>query len=105
MARQAGRFVSQVRFMAQNALDQLKEEADLKDINLPDLQVGSLRQQARDYIRELMDIEGQLAELQQARTELEAAVKGQSPNGGEQAEKAKEDGAPPAPPPVDLDAT
>jgi hypothetical protein len=37
---------------------------NVKDLNLPDLRVGSLRAQARDYLRELMDVEGQIAELQ-----------------------------------------
>src|SRR6266516_2127430 len=57
MARQIGRFLGQLRLTTQSALDQLKQEADLKDINLPDLRVGSLRTQARDYVRELLDIE------------------------------------------------
>src|SRR6266568_1548948 len=48
MARQIGRFLGQLRLTTQSALDQLKQEADLKDINLPDLRVGSLRTQARE---------------------------------------------------------
>lgn len=72
MARQAGRFLGQLRLMTQSALDQLKQEADLKDINLPELRVGSLRTQARDYVRELLDIEGQMAELEREREEIKA---------------------------------
>jgi sec-independent protein translocase protein TatB len=72
MARQTGRFLGQVRLMTQGALDQLKQEADLKDINLPELRVGSLRTQARDYVRELLDIEGQMADLEREREEIKA---------------------------------
>src|SRR5918992_3475530 len=74
MARQAGRFLGRVRLTTQDALDQLKEETDLKDLNLPDLRIGSLRSQARDYVRELMDVEGQMAELERERQELKAAL-------------------------------
>jgi sec-independent protein translocase protein TatB len=74
MARQAGRLIGQFRLMIQGALDQLNEEAELKDLNLPDLRVGSLRAQARDYLRELMDIDGQMAELQREREKLRAAL-------------------------------
>jgi sec-independent protein translocase protein TatB len=82
MARQIGRFLGQVRLMTQSALDQLKEEADLKDINLPDLKVGSLRNQARDYVRELLDIEGQMAELEREREEIKASLEAEvEPNG------------------------
>ena len=74
MARQAGRFLGRLRLTTQDALDQLKDETDLKDLNLPDLRIGSLRSQARDYVRELMDIEGQMAELERERAELKAAL-------------------------------
>jgi sec-independent protein translocase protein TatB len=103
MARQAGRFLGRLRLTTQDALDQLKEEADLKDLNLPDLRIGSLRSQARDYVRELMDIEGQMAELQQAREELKAALDDQSTNGDQPSSPPAGDDA--GPPPVDLDAT
>ena len=69
MARQAGRLLGKLRLTTQNALDQLKDEAELSDLNLPDLRVGSLREQARDYVRELMDIEGQMEELRKATDE------------------------------------
>jgi sec-independent protein translocase protein TatB len=74
IARQIGRFLGQLRLTTQGALDQLKEEADLKDVNLPDLRVGSLRSQARDYVRELLDIEGQMADLEREREELKASL-------------------------------
>jgi sec-independent protein translocase protein TatB len=74
MARQAGRFLGRLRLTTQDALDQLKEETDLKDLNLPDLKIGSLRSQARDYVRELMDVEGQMADLERERQELKAAL-------------------------------
>jgi sec-independent protein translocase protein TatB len=93
MARQVGRFLGQLRLTTQDALDQLKEEADLKDLNLPDLRVGSLRAQARDYVRELMDVEGQMAELEQEREQLKRAI-------GDLDEQ--EDAGPP---PVDPEAT
>jgi sec-independent protein translocase protein TatB len=80
MARQLGRFLGQVRLMTQGALDQLKQEADLKDINLPDLKVGTLRTQARDYVRELLDIEGQMAELEREREQIKASLEAE-PNG------------------------
>jgi phenylalanyl-tRNA synthetase alpha chain len=67
MARQVGRFLGRLRLTTQDALDQLKDETDLKDLNLPDLRIGSLRTQARDYVRELMDVEGQMAELERER--------------------------------------
>ena len=67
MARQAGRWLGRLRLTTQDALDQLKDETDLKDLNLPDLRIGSLRSQARDYVRELMDVEGQMAELERER--------------------------------------
>jgi sec-independent protein translocase protein TatB len=74
MARQAGRFLGRLRLTTQDALDQLRDETDLKDLNLPDLRIGSLRSQARDYVHELMDIEGQMAELERERAELKAAL-------------------------------
>lgn len=75
MARQVGRFLGQLRLNTQGALDQLKSEAELKDVPLPNLRVGSLRSQARDYIRELMDIEGQMAELEREREQLKLSLK------------------------------
>jgi sec-independent protein translocase protein TatB len=82
MARQIGRFLGQLRLTTQSALDQLKDEADLKDINLPDLRVGSLRTQARDYVRELLDIEGQMAELERERERIRASLEAEpEPNG------------------------
>jgi sec-independent protein translocase protein TatB len=111
MARQVGRFLGQLRLTTQNALDQLKQEADLKDINLPDLRVGSLRAQARDYVRELLDIEGQMAELEREREALKASLEAEA--GSLEAEvssleaqvKSRRTGEPGAPPPVDLEAT
>jgi sec-independent protein translocase protein TatB len=101
MARQAGRFLGRLRLMTQNALDQLKEEADLKDLNIPDLRVGSLRSQARDYVRELMDIEGQMADLQRERDELRASLDLDKLDEFDKI-KAELDAEPP---PVDPDAT
>ena len=113
MARQAGRFLGRLRLTTQDALDQLKEETDLKDLNLPDLKIGSLRSQARDYVRELMDVEGQMAELERERQELKAALdaeqNGDGPKGAGEQDGA--DGDPEAstadlgPPPVDPEAT
>ena len=109
MARQAGRFLGRLRLTTQEALDQLKEETDLKDLNLPDLKIGSLRSQARDYVRELMDVEGQMAELERERQELKAALdaehNGDGPKqpGGDGATDAS--GAGLGPPPVDPEAT
>jgi sec-independent protein translocase protein TatB len=91
MARQVGRFIGRLRLTTQEALDQLKEETDLKDLNLPDLRIGSLRSQARDYVRELMDVEGQMAELERERQQLKAAIDGDDAEAG--------------PPPVDPEAT
>jgi sec-independent protein translocase protein TatB len=114
MARQAGRFLGRLRLSTQDALDQLKEEADLKDLNLPDLRIGSLRSQARDYVRELMDIEGQMAELERERAELKAALDAEQNGDGPKASGDGPDGAaggPRAgtadlgPPPVDPEAT
>jgi sec-independent protein translocase protein TatB len=82
MARQTGRFLGPVRLMTQGALDQLKQEADLKDINLPELRVGSLRSQARDYVRELLDIEGQMAELEREREEIKANLESETDSNG-----------------------
>jgi sec-independent protein translocase protein TatB len=112
MARQAGRFLGRLRLTTQDALDQLKEETDLKDLNLPDLKIGSLRSQARDYVRELMDVEGQMAELERERQELKAALDAEQNGDGPKA--AAEDGATEetdasaaalGPPPVDPEAT
>jgi sec-independent protein translocase protein TatB len=100
MARQAGRFLGRVRLTTQDALDQLKDETDLKDLNLPDLRIGSLRSQARDYVRELMDVEGQMAELEREREQLKAAIEGDGLNGEAKAAKADL-----GPPPVDPEAT
>ena len=97
MARQIGRFLGRLRLTTQDALDQLREEADLKDLNLPDLRVGSLRAQARDYVRELMDVEGQMADLEREREKLKAALADRDHD----AEAVTAD----APPPVDPDAT
>jgi sec-independent protein translocase protein TatB len=119
MARQAGRFLGRLRLTTQDALDQLKDEADLKDLNLPDLRIGSLRSQARDYVHELMDIEGQMAELEREREQLKAALdaehNGDGPNakGPEESGEAGDGaaGGPRAstpdlgPPPVDPEAT
>jgi sec-independent protein translocase protein TatB len=63
IARQVGRALGKLRLASQGALDQLRQEANLQDLNLPDLRVGSLRSQARDYVRELMDVDGQMEEL------------------------------------------
>ena len=78
IARQIGRFLGQLRLTTQSALDQLKQEADLKDVNLPDLRVGSLRSQARDYVRELLDIEGQMAELERERQAVKASLEAET---------------------------
>ena len=78
IARQVGRFLGKLRLTTQGALDQLKKEADLKDVNLPDLRVGSLRAQARDYVRELLDIEGQMAELEREREQLKASLEAET---------------------------
>jgi sec-independent protein translocase protein TatB len=109
MARQAGRFLGRLRLTTQDALDQLKEETDLKDLNLPDLKIGSLRSQARDYVRELMDVEGQMADLERERQELQAALDAEQNGDGPQ--KPSADGGTDAsaaglgPPPVDPEAT
>ena len=116
MARQAGRWLGRLRLTTQDALDQLKDEADLKDLNLPDLRIGSLRSQARDYVRELMDVEGQMAELEREREQLKAALEaeqnGDGPKGnGDAADGAAGTGAQRpstadlGPPPVDPEAT
>jgi sec-independent protein translocase protein TatB len=120
MARQVGRFLGRLRLTTQDALDQLKEETDLKDLNLPDLRIGSLRSQARDYVRELMDVEGQMAELEREREQLKAALLGVEQDGqegtgeprpqegsGEPRTGAPVDhrGGDTGPPPVDPDAT
>jgi sec-independent protein translocase protein TatB len=69
VARQLGRALGKLRITTQSALDQIRDEANLQELNLPDLRVGSLRSQARDYVRELMDIEGQMEELRKATDE------------------------------------
>ena len=102
MARQVGRFLGRLRLTTQDALDQLKDETDLKDLNLPDLRIGSLRTQARDYVRELMDVEGQMAELERERQQLKAAIDGDGLDGEAAAEAATADSGPP---PVDPEAT
>ena len=110
MARQAGRWLGRLRLTTQDALVQLKDETDLKDLNLPDLRIGSLRSQARDYVRELMDVEGQMAELEREREQLKAALDAEQ-NGGPKAtgDGAAEDAEPStadlSPPPVDPEAT
>jgi len=104
MARQVGRFIGRLRLTTQDALDQLKHETDLKDLNLPDLRVGSLRNQARDYVRELMDVEGQMAELERERAELRAALDGEL-DGAAKADQKDAKNAATGPPPVDPDAT
>jgi sec-independent protein translocase protein TatB len=75
MARQLGRGIGKLRLTTQRMLDELKGEAELRDLNLPDLRVGSLRAQARNYVADLMDIEGQMAELEreEAKREREAS--------------------------------
>jgi sec-independent protein translocase protein TatB len=107
MARQAGRFLGRLRLTTQDALDQLKEETDLKDLNLPDLRIGSLRSQARDYVRELMDVEGQMAELEREREQLKAALDaehdGDGPRKPGEGRDASSAGL--GPPPVDPEAT
>jgi sec-independent protein translocase protein TatB len=115
MARQAGRFLGRLRLTTQDALDQLKEETDLKDLNLPDLKIGSLRSQARDYVRELMDVEGQMAELERERQELKAALDAEHNGDGPATGSADGTGdagggtdastADLGPPPVDPEAT
>jgi sec-independent protein translocase protein TatB len=113
MARQAGRWLGRLRLTTQDALDQLKDETDLKDLNLPDLRIGSLRSQARDYVRELMDVEGQMAELEREREQLKAALEAEqngdgpkpSGDGADDADDARSSTAELAPPPVDPEAT
>ena len=116
MARQAGRWLGRLRLTTQDALDQLKDEADLKDLSLPDLRIGSLRSQARDYVRELMDVEGQMAELEREREQLKAALAGEQNGDGASGDAAKRSGdgatggsqastADLGPPPVDPEAT
>ena len=107
MARQAGRFLGRLRLTTQDALDQLKEETDLKDLNLPDLKIGSLRSQARDYVRELMDVEGQMAELEREREQLKAALDAEHDGDGPRkpGEGRDPSSAGLGPPPVDPEAT
>ena len=109
MARQAGRWLGRLRLTTQDALDQLKDEADLKDLNLPDLRIGSLRSQARDYVRELMDVEGQMAELEREREQLKAALEaeqnGDAADGATGTAAQRPSTADLGPPPVDPEAT
>ena len=96
VARQLGRALGKLRITTQGALDQIRDEANLQELNLPDLRVGSLRSQARDYVRELMDIEGQMEELRKATDEA-----------GKDSPASKDIPltADVGPPPVDPDAT
>jgi sec-independent protein translocase protein TatB len=96
VARQLGRALGKLRITTQSALDQIRDEANLQELNLPDLRVGSLRSQARDYVRELMDIEGQMEELRKA---TDAA--GDDAPTGQDVPLTADVG----PPPVDPDAT
>jgi sec-independent protein translocase protein TatB len=96
IARQLGRALGKLRMTTQGALDQLRDEANLQDLNLPDLRVGSLRSQARDYVRDLMDIEGQMDELRKATEEA-----GKDAPTGQDVPLTADVG----PPPVDPDAT
>ncbi|HWD45260.1 MAG TPA: twin-arginine translocase TatA/TatE family subunit [Actinomycetota bacterium] len=113
MARQAGRWLGRLRLTTQDALDQLKDETDLKDLNLPDLRIGSLRSQARDYVRELMDVEGQMADLEREREHLKAALEAEqngdgpkpSGDGAGSEDDTKASTGDLAPPPVDPEAT
>ena len=105
MARQAGRFLGRLRLTTQDALDQLKDETDLKDLNLPDLRIGSLRSQARDYVRELKDVEGQMAELERERQQLKAALAGEQNGDGAKGSPQASTAADLGPPPVDPEAT
>ena len=101
MARQTGRVLGQLRLAAQGALDQVKQDADLRDANLPDLHVGSLRTQARDYVGRLLDIDGQMAELQQARSTITAELADPTNPQAETPTAAHH----PNPPPVDPEAS
>jgi sec-independent protein translocase protein TatB len=96
VARQLGRALGKLRITTQGALDQIRDEANLQELNLPDLRVGSLRSQARDYVRELMDIEGQMEELRKATDEA-----GTDPLASKDIPLTADVG----PPPVDPDAT
>ena len=96
VARQLGRALGKLRISTQGALDQIRDEANLQELNLPDLRVGSLRSQARDYVRELMDIEGQMEELRKATDEA-----GEDPPASKDIPLTADVG----PPPVDPDAT
>jgi sec-independent protein translocase protein TatB len=104
MARQTGRLLGQLRLVAQDALDQVKQEADLQDADLPDLRVASLRGQARDYVGQLLDIDGQMAELQRARAAIKtdmADINQPESKGPTVAAQAQDRD----PPPVDPEAT
>ena len=96
VARQLGRALGKLRITTQTALDQIRDEANLQELNLPDLRVGSLRSQARDYVRELMDIEGQMEELRKVTDES-----GKDPPASKDIPLTADVG----PPPVDPDAT
>jgi sec-independent protein translocase protein TatB len=96
VARQLGRALGKLRISTQGALDQIRDEANLQELNLPDLRVGSLRSQARDYVRELMDIEGQMEELRKATDDA-----GTDPPASKDIPLTADVG----PPPVDPDAT
>ncbi|HEY2959829.1 MAG TPA: twin-arginine translocase TatA/TatE family subunit [Actinomycetota bacterium] len=99
VARQVGRGLGKLRLASQNALDQLRQEANMQDLNLPDLRVGSLRSQARDYVRELMDVDGQMEELRRA-SDLSDLTGEAVPTG-----KDIPLSADPGVPPIDPDAT
>ena len=78
LARQAGRLLGHFQLLVHGALDRLQEESDLKDLNLPDLRVGSARcgrrpaRPPRPHGRR-----GQTAELQRGRGRLRTALEGQ----------------------------
>jgi sec-independent protein translocase protein TatB len=91
VARQLGRFVGRVRITTQRMLDELKNEAELRDLNLPDLKVGSLRTQARAYVQDLLDVEGHMAELER---EESAARTGTDPVTGAPANGTPANGTP-----------
>ena len=74
VARKAGRALGQLRLAAQDALDQVKQDANLQDVDLPDLRVESLRAQAGDYLGRLLDIDRQMAELQRTKGTITAKL-------------------------------
>lgn len=63
VARQLGRFVAAARRMGQEGFDTVRREAALSDIAIPDLKIGSLRNQAGSYVRDLLDLDGHREEL------------------------------------------